>query len=401
MQKVVAFARKTDGSLMTAGTGTFQVYEAGTTTPVSIYSTDSTGAGAPSSTILVSGKIEFYARNGRIKVVATEGASTVTVDDIAVNAGVYYGTFSARPAAGSKDRLYVATDIGRAYYDNESAWKELPDFALDAMDWAAAADVVAGTTSDVFGGIGNYVEVTHASGTVAITALASSNATEGSPRLVKFTISGGTLSITHNATSCEILNGGANWTLATGDMAWVIGKGGSNVKVIPVAANGKPAINAWELAGVGQPIQSVYTEDATAVTTTSTIPFDDTIPQNTEGAEYTQIATSITPKYASSKLRVSVFLPIAGIGATDPFIGAIFRDSTADAIVAGSMNMSAASVSSGFYLEATVAASAATATTFKFRYGITGGNAYIGSVAGTAKFGTSRKACMTIQEIKQ
>lgn len=230
MQKVVAFARKTNGTLMSAGTGSFQVYEAGTTTPVSIYSTDSTGAAAPSSTIPVSGKIEFYARNGRIKIVATESAETVTIDDIAVNAGVYYGTFAGRPAAGSKDRLYIATDIGRAYYDNESAWKELPDLALDAMDWSPAADVTAATTTDVFGGIGNYVEVTHASGTVAITALASSNATEGSPRLVKFTISGGTLTLTHNATSLEI-NDGESLTLVTGDMALVTGKGGSNVRV--------------------------------------------------------------------------------------------------------------------------------------------------------------------------
>jgi hypothetical protein len=242
MQKITLFARKANGAFMGSAGGSFAVYLAGTTTPVAVYTTDSTAAPAPSSSIPATGKIEFYARNGRIKVVATEGAETVLIDDIAVVASILSGAIGDRPAAGSADRLYFATDIGRLYRDNESAWEVYPDFALDAMDWAAAADKVAAATTDLFGGAGNYVEVTHASGTLAITALANANAPEGSPRLAKFTISGGTLSLTHNATSLEILNGGANWTLADGDMAWVIGKGGGNVKVIPVRASGLSAL---------------------------------------------------------------------------------------------------------------------------------------------------------------
>ncbi len=126
MQKFIGFARKSTGLLMTAGTGTFAVYQPGTTTPVTVYPADSTATPVSSFTLPVTGKIEFYARNGDLKVVATEGAETVTVDDVTMNAGTLYGTFAARPAAGSADRRYIATDTGQEYYDDGTAWQELP-----------------------------------------------------------------------------------------------------------------------------------------------------------------------------------------------------------------------------------------------------------------------------------
>lgn len=241
MDKYTGFAQESDGDLIVTGTPTVRVTSALTDTLVSIYSSDSLAAPkANPFTLPVNGKIEFHARNGKYRVKLINGATETLIDEVVLNAGVTYGTLAARPAAGLADRLYVATNVGRVYYDNGSAWKEFPDYSLDAMDWFPAADVVAAATTDVFAGIGNFVEVTHASGALAITSLAAA-AQEGSPRLVKFTISGGSLSLTHNATSLEILNGGANWTLATGDLALVIGKGSGNVLVIPFRANGLTA----------------------------------------------------------------------------------------------------------------------------------------------------------------
>lgn len=134
---------------------------------------------------------------------------------------------------------------------------------------------------------------------------------------------------------------------------------------------------------------------------TSVIADDNTIPQNTEGTEY--FTVSYTPKFASSLLRVSVFLPlISQEGTVTRFIGAIFRDSTADALVvsvgAGDLDQSGAP----FGVQCVVNATAATATTFKFRYGgSTSAGVNIGYAAGSEKFSTAKVALFTVEEIKQ
>lgn len=179
MQKITAFARKPDGSLMTAGTGTFQVYAAGTTSPVTIYSTDSLAGGAPSSTIPVSGKIEFYARNGRIKIVATEGSATVTVDDVVVNAGNSSGLIASRPSAGSADRFYFATDTGVMYRDNGTSWEKYPDHDLSPIGAADLGSTAAGGMPMLNGKI--VASVASSALTIALKTLAGSDPSAADP----------------------------------------------------------------------------------------------------------------------------------------------------------------------------------------------------------------------------
>ena len=54
------------------------------------------------------------------------------------------------------------------------------------------------------------------------------------------------------------------------------------------------------------PIQIVNTPNGSVATGTTTIPFDDTIPQNTEGNEY--MTCAITPTNASSTLEIDVLI---------------------------------------------------------------------------------------------
>ena len=71
------------------------------------------------------------------------------------------------------------------------------------------------------------------------------------------------------------------------------------------------------------------------VSTTSVIPYDDTIPQNTEGAAVTSI--TITPKSATSTL----YMRVATADSDSVSAGvtlAIFKDADADAIAVGMCN---------------------------------------------------------------
>lgn len=145
-----------------------------------------------------------------------------------------------------------------------------------------------------------------------------------------------------------------------------------------------------------------YAESATADSTATAIPYDDTIPQITEGKEYLTLA--YTPKRADSLLEVEATIPVSSVStAAVTFAAALFRDATANAITAASWTASsgAATDKHAITVRTVVSAAAASATTFRLRYGPDSGTAYVGSDAGSAKFSTVRKTTLTVKEIKQ
>lgn len=79
-----------------------------------------------------------------------------------------------------------------------------------------SSDIASGATVDLGTATGNSVTVTHSSGTTAITSLGGASLQAGTEIETIFSISGGTLTITHHATNLY-LAGGANITLANGD----------------------------------------------------------------------------------------------------------------------------------------------------------------------------------------
>jgi len=78
-------------------------------------------------------------------------------------------------------------------------------------------------------------------------------------------------------------------------------------------------------------MQVVNTSMATGSAHTTLIPWDDTIPQNTEGEEI--MTVSITPSSASNKLLIEVIVHVSH-SATSNRIVALFQDSVADALSA-------------------------------------------------------------------
>lgn len=115
-------------------------------------------------------------------------------------------------------------------------------------------------------------------------------------------------------------------------------------------------------------VQVVSTETGAVATGTTTIPNDDTIPQNTEGDEY--MTRAITPTNAANKLKIDVVWNGASSASGGGYITvALFQDSTADALAAVMMLVPGTSVPQTITFSHVMVAGTASATTFKIRAG--------------------------------
>ena len=120
----------------------------------------------------------------------------------------------------------------------------------------------------------------------------------------------------------------------------------------------------WQ--SVGQAIQIVSTITGALGTGTTTMPLDDTIPQNTEGDQYMSLA--ITPTSATNKLVIEVTAVCSNsTGSTKNL--ALFQDSTANALAAVSEYNGTATGTDTMSLNYVMAAGTTSATTFKVRIG--------------------------------
>ena len=130
-------------------------------------------------------------------------------------------------------------------------------------------------------------------------------------------------------------------------------------------------------------IQIVNSQTGAVATGTTTIPFDDTIPQNTEGTEFLSVA--ITPSSASNLLLIQVVMNYS-YSIVNTVTMALFQDSTANALAASSEYGSTATGMINSGLTYYMTAGTTSATTFKVRAG--------GETAGTLTlngFGAARK----------
>ncbi len=144
----------------------------------------------------------------------------------------------------------------------------------------------------------------------------------------------------------------------------------------------------------GKMLQTINIQDGSVATGTTIIPFDDTIPQNTEGDEYMTLA--ITPSSATNKLKIEVVVN-GGNNANTHHIAALFQDSVANALaVADTYNEGRiTSISFSHFMTAGTTSE----ITFKVRAG--------GSIAGTftfngesgARYGGVLASSITITEI--
>jgi hypothetical protein len=135
-----------------------------------------------------------------------------------------------------------------------------------------------------------------------------------------------------------------------------------------------------------------------AATGTTTIPLDNTKPQNTEGDQYVTLA--ITPLNASSTLIIDVRMLLSNdVAANHTLIVALFQDSTADALAAVSQSC-VQSGSATVSLRHEMAAGTTSATTFKVRAGCgSAGTTRVNGAGGNSFFGGVAASSITIMEI--
>lgn len=161
-----------------------------------------------------------------------------------------------------------------------------------------------------------------------------------------------------------------------------------------------PAVNAGATAlayrnnGV---LQTVSTESGVVATGTTLIPFDDTIPQNTEGDQYMTLA--ITPLLSTSTLIIDCVLFISH-SVADQITAALFQDATVGALAAIAQYQSTAAGPNAIFLRHKMTSGTTSATTFKVRAG--GNSAGTTTFNGTAtarKFGGVAASTIVIYEV--
>lgn len=159
------------------------------------------------------------------------------------------------------------------------------------------------------------------------------------------------------------------------------------------------------IAPTGTPLQTVETDYGNLVSLTTSIPYDDTPPQNTEG---TQVMTQvITPKASTNNLLVEVDM-YGSISAIGEFIGAVFMGSGVNAIAADSVTVAASGYLANVRMRCIVPAGTTSPVTFNVRMGAPGSQnvAFNGftnsgtSGAATRAFNTTPKSSIKVTELK-
>ncbi len=332
------------------------------------------------------------------------------------------------PTANLPMGSFVLTGLGAGTLDGHSLRYE------QLFSQGAPTDIASAATTDIGAVRSNFLTVT---GTTGITSLGTNY---NGPKMLRFA---GALTLTHNATTL-VLPGATNLTTVAGDTCIAIPKStasgtadgwnivlysraagyaesGANGTITSLTAltsvSGNPAFGGAPtsttpaasdtttkiatMAAVNSTGRVVQTVEATPyVTYTSTavaLPYDDTIPQNTEGLEL--ITVTITPKSASNRLRIEFDASMNASTSVGKISVALFQDSTASAIAAqgGWGGDNTIQYKAGIVHE--MAAGTTSATTFKIRFGADAGTAYVNGTNATRRFGGVQAARLKVTEL--
>lgn len=166
------------------------------------------------------------------------------------------------------------------------------------------------------------------------------------------------------------------------------------------AAPDKACLLAQDSRLPGLVIQQVRAQSGAVTSGATTLPYDDTIPQNTEGNAWAAMDCTVTPICAANLLisRASAF---GGCSSSAGSIGLVlFQDSTANALAGNVVEMQGAD--DAYFLATNFAMVAGTvaATTFKLRYGSrSGATVTMNGVSAARIFGGVANAFHEVVEI--
>lgn len=151
-------------------------------------------------------------------------------------------------------------------------------------------------------------------------------------------------------------------------------------------------------AGASVVVQVVNTQTGAVATGATTTPWDDTIPQNTEGNEF--MTRAITPTSATNILRIDVVFYGTSSAAPRNLCVALHQDSVADALAAGYVSIVTAAYEYVITFTHYMLAGTTSATTFKVRAGVeTSGTITFNGSGGVRRYGGVMASSITITEI--
>lgn len=158
-------------------------------------------------------------------------------------------------------------------------------------------------------------------------------------------------------------------------------------------------ILVWQALPLGAVVQRVGTVFSAFASGTTTVPYDDTIPQSGEANEF--MTQAITPKATSHILEIEANLYLSSTVAVDLTV-ALFQDAGANALAAMAEYQGAATGSVNVTLRHLMAAGTTSATTFKIRAGgaAAGTTRFNGGPGGGRGFGAITKSSIIITEHK-
>ncbi len=181
----------------------------------------------------------------------------------------------------------------------------------------------------------------------------------------------------------------------------------TGLEIYNTTTNTKNVFNgtAW-MSNVGHVIQVTVSQFPAVATTTGFIPFDNTIPQSTEGGEFMTI--TFTPKLPNSLLIVEAYANFncGNPGNDGPPTGALFQDSNTGAFAAScgatAFGGSASQINS-LFVKGFVLATSLTPLTFRFRAGgSTAGWTHIfNGASGAGRYGGVSASYIQVTEVSQ
>ena len=150
------------------------------------------------------------------------------------------------------------------------------------------------------------------------------------------------------------------------------------------------------ISSVKKCAQIVSAATGALMTGATVIPYDNTIPQITEGNEY--LTATITPQNAASILEIDVVIEFCS-SVSNNLIAALFQDATANALKATSTWMQTATGAVVLTFKHIMVAGTVAATTFRLRAGgASAGTTTVNGWNAGGSFGGTQVTSITIKE---
>jgi len=147
----------------------------------------------------------------------------------------------------------------------------------------------------------------------------------------------------------------------------------------------------------GQIMQTPSASDGATATGSTALPFDNTIPQNTEGDQY--LSLTLTPGSALNLLDIEHSGQYEAVGGAAFISVALFQDSTANALAAEAMHHTANAANYRHTLLHRMLTGTASSTTFKIRAGANANTVRFNGASGAGLFGGVGYSWLKAQEI--